>query len=113
MQVKSGGSIENILVESYTINMIDQNILDKTIPILKSHGVARASIFGSFARGEQGPESDIDILIEAPREMSLLKMGGLYMDLKEALHRNVDLVEYDFIKAGLRKNILSEKIDIL
>jgi len=45
--------------------MIDKEILDKTIPILKSYGVVHASIFGSFARGEQGPDSDVDILIQS------------------------------------------------
>jgi predicted nucleotidyltransferase len=45
--------------------------------------------------------------------MTLLGKGGLYMDLKEALHRDIDLVEYDFIKPALRENILNEKVDIL
>jgi predicted nucleotidyltransferase len=106
-------SVENILGGSYTINMIDQKILDKTIPILKSHGVARASIFGSFVRGEETSQSDIDLLIQPPRGMTLFGLGGLCSDLEEALHRTVDVVQYDFIKPALREAIMREKIDIL
>ena len=92
---------------------MEQTFINRIVPILKSYGVVRASIFGSFARGEQGPGSDVDILIQPPKGMTLLDKGGLYMDLKEALHRDVDLVEYDYIKPRLRESILSGKIDIL
>ena len=93
--------------------MISREIVDKTIQILKSHGVARASIFGSFVRGEETPKSDVDLLIQAPQSMTLFGLGGLCSDLEEALHRSVDLVQYDYIKPSLRENIMSEKIDIL
>ena len=93
--------------------MISREIVDKTIPILKSHGVARASIFGSFVRGEETPKSDIDLLIKPPRGMTLFGLGKLCSDLKETLHRTVDLVQYDYIEPALRESIMSEKIDIL
>ena len=95
------------------MNMIDQQVLDKTVPILKRYGVARASIFGSFVRGEETPQSDIDLLIQPPRGMTLFGLGGLCSDLEEALHRTVDLVQYDYIKPALRETIMREKIDIL
>ena len=93
--------------------MIDKAILDKAIPILKSYGVVHASIFGSFVRGEETPQSDIDLLIQPPKGITLLGLGGLCSDLEEALHRTVDLVQYDFIKPALRETITKEKIDIL
>ena len=93
--------------------MIEKGIIEKTIPILKSHGVVHASIFGSFVRGEETPQSDIDLLIQPPRGMTLFGLGGLCSDLEEALHRTVDLVQYDFIKPALRETIMREKIDIL
>jgi len=92
---------------------MEQELLDKTIPILKSHGVARASIFGSYVRGEQTSKSDIDLLIQPPLGMTLFGLGGLCSDLEEALHCNVDLVQYDFIKPALRESIMREKVDIL
>jgi len=62
----------------------------KTQPVLK------AWIFGSFARGEETPQSDVDILFIPDRSgkpFTLFTMGGMYMDLKELLGREVDLVE--------------------
>ena len=62
----------------------------KTQPVLK------AWIFGSFARNEETPQSDVDILFIPDRSgkpFTLFTLGGMYMDLKELLGREVDLVE--------------------
>jgi len=61
----------------------------KTQPILK------AWIFGSFARGEERPDSDVDILVkyDDSSDVSLFTIGGIYMELKKILGREVDLVE--------------------
>ena len=61
----------------------------KTQPILK------AWIFGSFARGEERPDSDVDILVkyDDASDVSLFTIGGIYMELKKILGREVDLVE--------------------
>ena len=77
---------------SMSTQMIEQTIADyfKTQPVLK------AWLFGSFARGEQTPQSDVDILFVPDRSgkpFTLFTMGGMYMDLKELLGREVDLVE--------------------
>ena len=60
----------------------------KTQPVLK------AWLFGSYARGEEHEDSDVDILFEPDmsQRFSLLTLGGMYMDLKEMLGREVDLV---------------------
>lgn len=44
-----------------------ESIKKKIVPILKKHGVVRAGIFGSYARGEQNKNSDVDILIEVKK----------------------------------------------
>ena len=72
--------------------LMKQQIADyfKTQPVLK------AWLFGSFAREEEIPESDVDILFVPDRSgkpFTLFTMGGMYMDLKELLGREVDLVE--------------------
>ena len=62
----------------------------------KSQPIQRAWLFGSFARGEETPQSDVDILFVPDRSgkpFTLFTMGGMYMDLKELLGREVDLVE--------------------
>ena len=59
----------------------------KTQPVLK------AWIFGSFSRGEQTPDSDIDILVVLDESQHVgMKFFGMYEDLKALLGRNVDLV---------------------
>ena len=62
---------------------------------LKTQPVLKAWIFGSFARGEDTPWSDIDILVEYDRNQSvgLMKIAGMKNSLEDILDRNVDLVE--------------------
>lgn len=61
----------------------------------KTKPVEKAWIFGSFSRGEERPDSDVDILVVFDQNVpvSLFTMGGMYMDLKRLLGRDVDLVE--------------------
>ncbi|MCL4381999.1 nucleotidyltransferase family protein [Candidatus Marsarchaeota archaeon] len=85
----------------------------KILPILKEHGVVKAAIFGSVARGDAKANSDIDILIEFKGRKTLFDLGGLYADLEEKLGRRPDLVTYNSINNKLRQYIMKDKIDIL
>jgi predicted nucleotidyltransferase len=64
----------------------------RIVAILREFGVRHASLFGSFARGEQSPTSDIDLLVELPPGASLLDLSRLGLALEDALGRTVDLV---------------------
>lgn len=57
--------------------------------------VKRAWLFGSFARGEERADSDVDILVAYDRSqrIGLMKIAGMYVEQKELLGREVDLVE--------------------
>ena len=79
--------------------------------VLKSHGIKRAGIFGSYARGEQKKKSDIDILIKY--NGSLLKLVGLEIELERILKKKVDLLTYGGINHLLRERILKEEIRII
>jgi len=72
-----------------------EEIKKKAIPILKEAGVTRSSVFGSYARGENKKNSDIDLLIDFPRG------------------RKVDLVTYNSIHPLLKDRILAEQVQIL
>ncbi len=85
----------------------------KTIPILKRYGVKRAALFGSYVRGEVRENSDIDILVEIEKDISLLDFVGLKLEIEEVLGRKIDLVEYCTVKPLLRERILSEQVTIL
>ena len=90
------------------------SIKKKALPVLKRHDVKRAGIFGSFARGEETPASDVDFLIEYEgRKKSLFDLIELKADLEKTLARKVDVITYRSIYWRLRERILSEEIIIL
>lgn len=72
------------------------------------HGATNVRVFGSFARGDQRPTSDVDLLVELPAEASLLDLSGLKIDLEETLGRKVDVILDGSIKPALRSRILAE-----
>lgn len=88
-------------------------IRKKITPILKRYGVKRAGVFGSCVRGEMKEDSDIDILVEIEKDLSLLDFVGLKLEIEEALGRKVDLVEYCTVKPLLRERILNQQVAIL
>jgi uncharacterized protein len=90
-------------------------IRKKIISILKCHDVKKASVFGSFARGEENKKSDIDILIEFKnsKNKSLLDLVRLKIELEKALGKKVDVVEFSSIKPLLKEKILKEQSLIL
>lgn len=87
----------------------------KIIRILKKYEVEKAGIFGSYARGENKKDSDIDILIAHPKSPKARGFGfvSIEYDLEDALKRKVDLVTYNSLSPYLKKKILSEEIRII
>ena len=85
----------------------------KAVPILKGAGVKRSSFFGSVVRGEEKRGSDIDMLIEPPKGMSLFGFVGLQQKLEKAIGRKVDLGEYSTLKPRIRQKVLFQQIRIL
>jgi hypothetical protein len=77
---------------------------------LDSFAVKSLSLFGSVARDEAGPDSDIDVLVEFSRPVGLFKFIGLQRRLEEILGRRVDLVERDAIKRQLRDQVLRDEV---
>lgn len=90
-----------------------ENIKKKITPILQYYEVKKAALFGSCARGEMKKNSDIDILVEIGKDISLLDFVGIKQEIEEAVGRKVDLVEYCTIKPILRERILSGQVAIL
>jgi predicted nucleotidyltransferase len=79
---------------------------EKILPILLPWGVERVAVFGSFARGEDAPDSDIDILVKLKppdqRPPIGLKWFGLEAELSRILERPVDLVSEEALSPYLR-----------
>ena len=93
-------------MSTHTLSMI-QIIADyfKTQPVLK------AWIFGSFARGEEKPWSDMDILVQYDRTqpIGLLKVAGMQLDLEDLLGLEVDLVEEGTLRPWAVESVNNDK----
>lgn len=75
-------------------------------------GVVSLHVFGSVARGEAGPDSDVDFLIELDpgRRISLLAVAHIKGELEDLLGRTVDLVEPHVLKERMREQVLREAV---
>lgn len=93
------------MMESTEINAT----LHKHMSTLRDqYGVGRIGLFGSFVRGEQHPESDIDLLVEFVRPVGFFKFMELENQLSEILGAKVDLVTRNALKPRIGKRILDE-----
>lgn len=81
---------------------------DEILQIAARHGAMNVRLFGSVARGDAGPDSDVDLLIDEGPEVTPWFPGGLIADLQELLGRRVDVVFGDAIYPGLRDYILRD-----
>jgi predicted nucleotidyltransferase len=81
---------------------------DAVIALAAKHGAQKPRIFGSVARGEAGPESDIDLLVKMEEGRSLLDLSALALDLRDLLGVKVDVVSEDGLYWLLRRRILKE-----
>ncbi len=78
------------------------------IALAAKHGAQNVRVFGSVARGESSPESDIDFLVKMEENRSPLDLSALVLDLRELLGVKVDVVSEDGIYWLLRRRILKE-----
>jgi len=94
-----------------------EKIKSKIVGILKANKVKRAGIFGSYARGEERENSDVDILIEIEpnhsKTLSLLDIIRLQHLLEYKIGKKVDLVEYPSINRLIKDRVLKEEIKII
>lgn len=79
-------------------------------PIAYSYGVKRLYLFGSYAKGTANEKSDIDILVEKGKPMSLLKLSGMRQMVQEALNLSVDLITTAGIEDDFREEIAGTEI---
>ncbi len=94
---------------------------DEAVTIVRAHqaelrarGVTRLAIFGSTARGQARPDSDVDVLvdIDEARRFSLIDLAGLRLYLCDILGQEVEVARRKALKPFLRDNILAEAIEV-
>ncbi len=82
----------------------------QVLQIAASHGARNIQVFGSLARGEAGPASDLDILVQLDPDRSLLDLIAIKQDLEDLLGCQVDVVTKAAISPYIRDQILKEAV---
>ena len=77
-----------------------------------TYGATNIRVFGSSARGEGGPASDVDLLVDMEKGRNLLDLVGFWQDLEELLGCRVDVITDGGISPYLRERIYAEAIPL-
>lgn len=85
---------------------------NEILNLATKHGVKNLRVFGSVARGQAGPQSDVDFLVEVEPGRTYLDLGAFLMDLQDLLGRKVDLVTERALHAAIKKQVLQEAIPL-
>ncbi len=83
---------------------------EEILQIAARHGAHNVRVFGSVARGDAGPESDVDFLVDMEPGRSLFDLGGLVMDLKKLLGVEVDIATEKGLRSRIRERVLREAV---
>ena len=83
---------------------------DEILALAARHGARNVRVFGSVARGDSGPESNIDLLVDLEPGRTLLDLGGLLMDLRDLLQVPVDIGTEAMLKDRIRERVLREVV---
>jgi predicted nucleotidyltransferase len=90
----------------YSIDEIKERIA----PVAECYGVEKIYLFGSYARGEAKPGSDIDLCIEKGRLRTLFELSGFCVDIEDALKKHVDVVETQGVYVEIKEEIEKDKV---
>lgn len=94
------------MVRTYTIEQLKQVVSDVAL----RHGAHRVCLFGSYARGEARPDSDVDLLVDRGEMKGLFALSGFLDDLEDALGCSVDLVTTDARDQSFLKQIQNDEV---
>jgi len=98
--------------ERMDINQVLRDKREEIERIASRHGAANIRIFGSVARGDAGPESDIDLLIDVGSQTSSWFPAGLIIDLENLLGRKVEVVTERGLDPQIREHVLREAVPL-
>ncbi len=76
--------------------------------IALSHRVCNVRVFGAAVRGEDGPDSDLDLLVEPTPQTTLLDIGAIRFELKELLGMDIDVLTPNALPDKFRARVLQE-----
>jgi uncharacterized protein len=96
------------LVIPMALRDLIQSKRDEILALAAQYDAVNVRLFGSVARGDDRPDSDIDFLVDVQRQWSLFDHIGLIQDLEDLLGRKVDLIPADSIRDFCRDRILKD-----
>jgi len=85
---------------------------DDILGLAARRGARNVRVFGSVARGENDPQSDIDFLVDLEPGRSLLDLGGLQRDLAALLASKVDVVSSRGLRDRVRQSVLRDAVSL-
>ena len=85
-----------------------EEITSKIRPVLAAYGVTYAAVFGSFARGQQRSDSDLDLLVTLEQPIGVFSLARLKRELEEVSGKTIDLVTTNALSPRVSPYILSE-----
>jgi len=94
------------------INDLLKSKREEILRLAAKRGARNVRIFGSVARGQARPDSDIDFLVDLELGRSLLDLGGLLNDLQKLLGRPVDVVAESGLRERIRRRVLKDAISL-
>ena len=95
-----------------TLKQLIEEKRDEILRLAVKHGARNVRLFGSVARGEDRPDSDVDFLVEAGPTTSSWFPAGLILDLEETLGRRVEIVTDRGLNPYLRDQVLREAVPL-
>ena len=82
------------------------------LALARRRGVTAVRVFGSMSRGDDGDESDVDLLVTLAPGTSALALGGLLLDAQELLGRRVDVVTEASLHPALRERVMAAAVPL-
>lgn len=93
-----------------TISQLLKGKREEILRLAAKHGAYNVRVFGSVARGEAGPDSDVDFLVDMGPGRTLFDLAGLLVDLQKLLGCNVDIAEAEGLHQYLKDRIMREAV---
>jgi predicted nucleotidyltransferase len=95
-----------------TIEELRGSKKEQILQLAASYGARNVRVFGSVARGESSPESDIDLLVDLDPDRTLMDLGGLVMDLQSLLRARVDVATERMLRPNVRDRARREAMPL-
>ena len=82
------------------------------LALAERRGLRKVRVFGSMARGDDGPNSDMDLLVDAPPRTLALALCGFAIDDEELLDKSADVLTEGFLYPAMRERVFNEAVPL-